>query len=254
MMQPLKHRLPLLFSIILMLLSGGVFAQAQSATVNLIFKNIVKDQPMELYDATYSNSFGEAYTINKFRYYISNLMVQRDLENTQINQEIYLIDQAKEESKIISFSVPAGDYSSLNFQIGVDSIYNVSGAQTGPLDPVKDMFWTWNTGYVMAKLEGNSPASKVVNGKYEFHIGGFSGKNTVLQTVSLPFPENILVKLNAGETMKIVIKADADAWFQDPNDLKIADKPAINSPGKYAVAMSENYKKMFSIEKVTTQQ
>ena len=160
-----------------------VFAQGKMSTVKLIFKNIVKDTPLVLFDATYTNSFGEDYTINKFRYYISNINFQNEVAKQVTSKSIYLIDQAKEESKTISFSVPSGEYSSLNFQIGVDSIYNVSGAQTGPLDPTKDMFWTWNTGYVMAKLEGISPASKVVNGKYEFHIGGFSGKNNVLKNI-----------------------------------------------------------------------
>lgn len=244
--------IPLIVFIAMVGFNGYVFAQDNSSTVSITFKNMVKDRPVELYDATYTNSFREDYTINKFRYYISNIFFQDGAKKSETNKSIYLIDEAKDESKSISFSVPAGEYSSLDFQIGVDSIYNVSGAQTGPLDPTKDMFWTWNTGYVMAKLEGISPASKVVNGKYEFHIGGFAGKNNVLKTVTLPFPDNKPVQLSSGKTTEIIILADADTWFQNPNDLKIADRPAINSPGKFAVAMSENYIKMFTIEKVTT--
>ena len=53
--------------------------------------------------------------------------------------------------------MPAGNYNSLSFLLGVDSMHNVSGAQTGALDPANDMFWTWNSGYVMAKMEGASP-------------------------------------------------------------------------------------------------
>ncbi len=230
-----------------------VFAQGKMSTVKLIFKNIVKHSPVVLYDSTYTNSFGEDYTINKFRYYISNINFQTESIKSETNKSIYLIDQAKDESKTISFSIPSGEYSYLNFQIGVDSIYNVSGAQTGPLDPTKDMFWTWNTGYVMAKLEGISPASNVVNGKYEFHIGGFSGKNNVLKTVNLPFPQNKPVLFAAGKTTEIIITADVNAWFQNPHDMKIAEKPAINSPGKFAVTMSENYADMFTIIKVIQQ-
>lgn len=245
--------IPIIGLCLLIGLNSRVFAQENMSVITITFKNMVKDKPVELYDATYTNSFGEDYTINKFRYYISNIFFQHAGKKSETNPSIYLIDQAKEESKTISFSVPADEYSSLHFQIGVDSIYNVSGAQTGPLDPTKDMFWTWNTGYVMAKLEGISPASKVVNGKYEFHIGGFSGKNNVLKTVNLPFPENKSLHLIPGKTTEIVIIADADTWFQDPHDLKIAVRPAINSPGKFAVAMSENYIKMFTIEKVINQ-
>jgi hypothetical protein len=34
----------------------------------------------------------------------------------------------------------------IKFLLGVDSLKNVSGIQTGALDPAKGMFWTWNTG------------------------------------------------------------------------------------------------------------
>lgn len=245
------HWILFIVFVTMMGMKANVFAQDNMSTVTITWKNMVKDKPMELYDATYTNSFGEDYTINKFRYYISNIFFQSEAQKSETGKSIYLIDQAKDESKTITFSIPSGEYSSLDFQIGVDSIYNVSGAQTGPLDPTKDMFWTWNTGYVMAKLEGISSASKVVNGKYEFHIGGFAGKYNVLKTVTLPFPENKPVQFSTGKTTDISIMANADSWFQQPNDLKIADKPAINSPGKLALAMSENYIKMFTVESVT---
>ena len=231
--------------------SKDVFAQEQMSTVKFIFNHIVKDTPVVLYDATYINSFGEEYTINKFRYYISKISFDQNGKAVVPDSAIYLIDEAKSDSKSISFQVPAGQYSSLKFQIGVDSVYNVSGAQTGPLDPNKDMFWTWNTGYVMAKLEGTSPASTVVNGKFEFHIGGFSGNNNVIKSVKLTFPQDKIVQFAAGKTTELLITADVNAWFQNPHDIKIADKPAINSPGKFAVAMSENYIKMFTVEKIS---
>ena len=246
----IKHCVFILF--IFMLLGGQekICAQAKMATVRLTIKHMVKDTPLVLYDISYSNAFGESYTVNKFRYYLSKISLYQENENAARDSAIYLIDEGNPEAKSISFPVVAGKYSSLQFQIGVDSIYNVSGAQTGPLDPTKDMFWTWNTGYVMAKLEGISPASKLVNGKYEFHIGGFSGKNNVLKTVRLSFDQDKPVKFMAGKTTEIILTADVDAWFQSPHNMKIADKPAINSPGKFAVAMSENFADMFKIEKV----
>ena len=250
MNRKVSHWVFVLFFFMLFSVKADIFAQGKMATVILTFQNIVKDTPVVLYDVTYTNPFGEKYTINKFRYYISKISLNQDDRKSGMDPSIYLIDEGKVASKSISFEVPAGIYSSLNFQIGVDSIYNVSGAQTGPLDPTKDMFWTWNTGYVMAKLEGISPASNVVNGKYEFHIGGFSGKNNVLKTVNLPFPQNKEVQFVAGAKTEIIITADVNAWFQHPHDMKIADKPAINSPGKFAVAMSENYADMFTIKKV----
>ncbi|MEO6682232.1 MAG: MbnP family protein [Ginsengibacter sp.] len=242
--------IPLIFFLFLFGFKEEVFAQKDLSTIKITFSNVVKNAPLELYDATYTNSFGEDYTINKFRFYISNIILQNKNQSAHKDSSIFLIDEARKESKSITLMIPSGEYSSLSFQIGVDSIYNVSGAQTGALDPTKDMFWTWHTGYVMAKLEGISPASTVVNGKYEFHIGGFSGKFNVLKNKTLLFPENKTLRFEPGKTVEITIKADVDTWFQNPNEMRIADKPAINSPGKYALAISENYMNMFAIEKI----
>ena len=220
------------------------------ATVKITFNNSVKNNKIVLYDSSYTNSFGEKYTINKFRYYVSNVFLKSLSEHLSEKNSYHLVDESDVATQSFSFSVPAGNYSSLNFLLGVDSLHNVSGAQTDALDPVKDMFWTWNTGYVMAKLEGNSSSSALVNHKYEFHIGGFSGKYNVLKNIELTFPDNKPTHFAANKTTQIIINADVDAWWQNPNDIKIAEHANITAPGKLALAISDNYVKMFHIEKI----
>ena len=51
-----------------------------------------------------------------------------------------------------------------NSCLGVDSLRNVTGVQTGALDPAMDMYWTWNTGYVMAKLEAAAQQALIRRG------------------------------------------------------------------------------------------
>ena len=223
-----------------------------TATIELLFKNTVKGENIVLYDSSYTNPFGEAFSINKFRYYISQISLNNLNPGSSPDESFYLIDEKIPESQKIIFKVPAGNYTSLSFLLGVDSLHNVSGAQSGALDPAKDMFWTWNTGYVMAKLEGQSPASTIVNRKYEYHIGGFSGKYNVLKKINLDFPEKKPVLIKAGSTTQLIIEADINTWWQHPNDIKIAERPAINSPGQFALAISDNYKKMFTIKEIIT--
>ena len=223
------------------------------STLKITFNNTVKNSKIALYDSSYTNPFGEKYTINKFRYYVSNISLKSDAEDFEFKDQFYLIDEKITESQHLSFSIPEGNYESIKFLLGVDSLHNVSGAQTGALDPIKDMFWTWNTGYVMAKLEGNSPASTLVNHKYEFHVGGFSGKYNVLKNIELNFPENKALHFAAGKTTEIIINADVDAWWQNPNEIKISEKGNINAPGKWALAISDNYAKMFRIQKIITE-
>jgi len=227
-----------------------ILKKSQSATVKIIFNNTVKNSKIVLSDSVYTNPFGEKYTITKFRYYVTNISLKNPTKNFREKNSYHLIDVSDIESQSISFSVPAGNYTSLHFLLGVDSLHNVSGAQTGALDPAKDMFWTWNTGYVMAKLEGNSPSSTLVNHKYEFHIGGFAGTYNVVKSIELNFPENKSIHFTEGKTNIIRINADVDKWWQNLNDIKIAEHANITSPGKLALAISDNYAKMFNIEKI----
>jgi hypothetical protein len=227
--------------------AGG---QKSLSAVKLIFINNVKGNRIIFNDSTYTNPFGEKYIITKLKYYITNISLENEHNNFKEPNSYHLIDESKTESQVINFSLPAGDYSTLQFLLGVDSLHNVSGAQTDALDPANDMFWTWNTGYVMAKMEGNSPASKMVNNKIEFHVGGFSGPYNVLKRIRLHFPRKT-VHFAEGKTHDIIINADIHTWWQHPNDIKISEHPSITSPGQYAKELSDNYAKMFHIEKIT---
>ncbi|MEO6136953.1 MAG: MbnP family protein [Ginsengibacter sp.] len=253
----MKHKFvsTLLIFFFLVTSSFQIPPQQQSlefAPVKIVFKNCVKGANIVLYDSSYVNPFGEEFTINKFRYYVSNLALKGHGKNFLRSNDFYLIDEKNPESQEIELEVPTGKYLSINFLLGVDSLHNVSGAQSGALDPINDMFWTWNTGYVMAKLEGNSPSSTIVNHKYEFHIGGFSGKYNVLKNIELKFPGKPFILKNK-MSVEIVVEADINTWWQNPTDIKIADRPAINSPGIHALEISNNYAKMFTIKSVTCQ-
>ncbi len=228
----------------------NILQKSRTATVKITFVNNVKNYKMALHDSVYTNAFGEKYNITKFRYYVSNVYFKNGSGSFFEKNSFHLIDESVAESQSFSFSIPPGNYSSINFLLGVDSLHNVSGAQSGALDPAKDMFWTWNSGYVMAKLEGNSSSSALVNHKYEFHIGGFSGKYNVLKNIELNFPENKSVHFDADKTTQVIVNADVDAWWQNPNDIKIAEHASITTPGKLALAASDNYAKMFHIEKI----
>ena len=221
------------------------------SAIKLTFINNVNGSKISFNDSTYTNSFGENYTITKLRYYVTNISLQSGSQSVKEKNSYHLIDESKGESQVIKFLMPEGEYNAMQFLLGVDSLHNVSGAQTDALDPANDMFWTWNTGYVMAKMEGYSSSSKQANNKFEFHIGGFLGPFNVLQRVQLDFPGGH--HFVAGKNYEITINADINNWWQQPHDIKISEHAIITSPGKFAKDISENYAKMFRIEKITTE-
>lgn len=207
------------------------------------------------FDSTYSNSLGENFSISKFKYYISNI----ELENTvtgmkkNIPDSYYLINESDSASKKIMISNDGSGFTKISFLIGVDSLKNVSGAQGGALDPVNDMFWTWNTGYVMAKLEGIAPVSKQMHHVLEYHIGGFKGANNVLQRIDLDIPSQAGDILASKKNLKLIIDADLDKWFQGPHVLSISENPVCTTPGQLAKQFSENYSQMFKLRSASVE-
>ena len=221
-----------------------------SGTVKIRFINTVKGKPLELHTGKYLNPFGEEYSISKFKYYVSGVSLQRGKAVFFEEESFHLIDESNADALHFSFALGAGEYNSLQFMLGVDSLHNVSGAQSGALDPLNDMFWTWNSGYVMAKIEGRSPQSTLVNNKLEYHIGGFTGENNVLKNITLNFPAGKSLNIQQGKTSEIIIEADIDTWWQQPNDIKIAEHPVCSSPGPLAKKIADNYSKMFTLKDI----
>ena len=124
---------------------------------------------------------------------------------------------------------------------------NTSGAQTGALDPMNDMFWTWNSGYVMQKLEGTSPQSSVVNNKMEYHIGGFSGAYSVLNYLMLTFPKDKILQIRKGKTSTVIINVDVDKFWDAGTLIKISDIPVCTSPGVLAKQIAGNFSRLFKV-------
>jgi hypothetical protein len=158
-----------------------------------------------------------------------------------------------QNSTRISLKAVPATYNRIAFTIGVDSIRNVSGAQTGALDPAKGMFWTWNTGYIMAKLEGNSGVSNQPNQVFEYHIGGFSGSENVVQKITLAFPLNSAVGFLPERGTLITITANANGWFSGPNPTSIALAPVCTTPGVLAKSIASNYANMFEVVNIVTE-
>jgi hypothetical protein len=224
----------------------------KTGKLKITFINKVKNSIVGLNTIVHTNPFGEQYTISKFKYYISNVRAFfSGMASAAETESYHLIDESNPTSLSFSYDAKVNTYNALMFTLGVDSIRNVSGAQTGALDPLNDMFWTWNSGYIMAKMEGTSPQSNQVNNKVEYHIGGFGGANNVVKGLVFTAPGSTLIDIREGKTTEIVIEADFDKWWQSPTDLKIADNPVCNTTGALAKKIADNYADMFTIKSVT---
>lgn len=239
---------PILLASVLVMLSFSFIKkeaeQTDTATVSIQLTHTFGAEALS-FEKKFTNSAGEEFTLSKFKYYLSNFKLIGNSSRPASGESYFLVDEEQPDSKKLIVSFEPGTYTGLRFLLGVDSIRNVSGAQTGALDPLHGMFWTWNTGYIMAKIEGHSPVSRMPGNFFEYHIGGFRGETNTLKQIDLKFPQSLTLQKN--RQLKIQVQADLYKWFSGPVDLSIAAKPSITSPGANAKRIADNYADMFTL-------
>jgi hypothetical protein len=216
--------------------------------VTLEFDHVVGANALSLDDQEYTNANGDQFKVSRFKYYLSNLILKKaDGTEYKLPESYYLIDESVPSSKLVTIkNIPAGEYTNLTFTIGVDSTRNVSGAQTGALDPANGMFWSWNTGYVFVKLEGTSPQSQ--NGGLVFHIGGFQKPNNTIRTVS-PTLGGQKLRIMAGKAPQVHLKVDVLKMFEGVNTIKFAEL-STTMGGANSVKVADNYVEMFRVDHI----
>jgi hypothetical protein len=174
--------------------------------------------------------------IENLKFYISNLALY------QKNKLVYkdsvlarLIDLENRECLNLKFD-KTKKFDRIVFNLGIDSLTNVSGALGGDLDPTKGMYWTWQSGYINFKLEGTDPRCKSRNNRFQYHLGGYAYPFATLQQVDL-------------KTIKKVYKSQIIIPFE--KFLKAAKpekKSEIMSPCKDAVELSKLLGDLFEIK------
>jgi hypothetical protein len=185
-------------------------------------------------DSTFKINDGQLIEISSLKFYISNIELYYDNKLVFIDKErAHLIDAAR----LNHFYLELPDklqFNKIAFHVGIDSVSNVSGAMGGDLDPTRGMYWTWQSGYINAKIEGKHSSSSYKHNEFELHLGGYAHPNNCLQKVVLPigFNETITIQLTLDQFLKQIN-------FKETNH--------IVSPSLKAVELSKLFANSFSI-------
>jgi hypothetical protein len=224
---------------------------ATTGSISLNFEHMVDTNALTLNTVNYVTANNDTVYFTKFKYYISNVKFTKSDGSIFTEPESYhLIDEASAATKTFSVTnVPFGNYTSVSFMIGVDSLRNVSGAQTGALASTNGMFWDWNSGYIMAKLEGHSNQSGASSKDILYHVGGFSGVNNVIKIVSPSF-NGSTANVSSSVNPEIHLSCDISEWFKNPSTVNVATLHTIHMPGTSAKTIADNYADMFSVEHI----
>lgn len=202
------------------------YADAQTIPVVVIYHQ----KEITLTDSISSSDFhitNFKFYLSKIRLYKSNSLVDEELQSYHL---IDLLDTSINKLKLIrNNNMP---FDQIDFNIGIDSLTNVSGAYEGDLDPMNNMYWTWQSGYINLKFEGS-----IDEGVYrEYHLGGYAYPNNALQKVSL--------KMNSSGNTIIYIHLD-DFINSIPDSIPFK----FMTPDPKAVYLSHLFAKCLSSEK-----
>ena len=129
-------------------------------TLIIHFSIFVGRQPLQLSTTQYQNNCHESFSVGQCKFCVLAIWVTGTKGETQtLLESSHLVDAADPASLNLQFSTHIPSIASIRFNIGVDSQANAGGVHTGDLDPMLGMFWTWNTGYIDARLKGQSDSA-----------------------------------------------------------------------------------------------
>ena len=225
------------------------------APLSVEFDNIAGSADLQLNTGVYTNAAGENFTVTKLKYYVSNFTLTKMDGSVYVVPKdscYFLIDESNEETHEPILNVPEGEYKTISFLLGVDSLKSTAGVgeRTGDLDPTgagADMYWSWNSGYIFFKIEGTSPASTLADNAFMYHVGGFGGYNAAtinnIKNVTLDLTQRGTPKVKAGKETNIHLMVDILKMFTGTTNVSIAANPMVMFEN-YSTGIANNYATM----------
>ncbi len=217
------------------LLGVNLFAQ-QIATTKIIFNPVFNSVPIIIENKSYRLNQNDSIIFETLRFYVSDFQLLKNgtVVFTEPNS-FHLIDSDDKNSLQFLLSKKMNiECDEVRFNLGIDSITNVSGAMGGDLDPTKGMYWTWQSGYINLMLEGRSKLCTSRNNEFQFHLGGYQFPYNAIQQIDL--------KLKTSETIEI--NFDLKKFF---DSIKLAEQNHVMSPNEQAIIFSKSIAKCFYI-------
>ncbi len=217
----------------------------ESGTFTLTIEHVFNDTPLEL-SVDYTTEAGLTVHFTQLRYWVSNVVLT-DAEGLSfaVPESYYLFEQTGTglRNSVIITGVPPGDYTGVTFSIGVDVDHNHSlDTLVGELDAGVDMSWSWSSGFIFLKAEGNywNDVEQTMN-VFKAHLGF----DDLYKTVDISLEGSIRVDKTHGG--RLVLSAETSMLFDDM-DMTVDHSIVGGSEDSPAGTMAENYASCFSVQ------
>jgi hypothetical protein len=188
----------------------------ETGSASIVLNHFWEDSVFQLGTIYRNTVTSDTFNFETFKYYLSNVQLKNTAGNwISLNDSYFLVDLSDTTTKkLVLKNVPKGNYTACSILFGIDSLHNISGAQTGVLSPTNGMFWSWNTGYIMLKMEGLSPNSS--SNDFAFHVAGFEGPFSVLHRKEIDF-DGAVLNVSTNHPKIVVDVAVNELWNNIPS-------------------------------------
>jgi hypothetical protein len=227
------------------------------ADLSVEFDNIAGAADLQLNTGNYTNALGQSFKVTKLKYYVSNFKltnVDGTVYTVPQDDCYFLVDESDANTHEPLLEVPEGEYKTLSFVLGVDSLRNTTDVsqRTGVLDvsgAATDMYWSWNSGYIFFKMDGTSPSITTMGGVFQYHVGGFGGYSSAttnnLKTYTLDLAARGTPKVKTGKETNIHLLIDILKVLNGTTNMDFATTSMVHSPAA-GVPVCSNYENMIS--------
>lgn len=155
--------------------------------------------------------------------YVSNIRLIESDGTVAEGPKIVFVDASAENNKV-SFEIPEGNYSSIEFSIGVPESLNGTDNpdfdaslydQDSPLSLSNGMYWTWNSGYRFILMDGRTNTDPMVDDVFETLLSIHTGKTYSFRSNELS------LNVNAGkdQTVPLNLLFNVETFLSNPDDV-----------------------------------
>ena len=131
----------------------------------------------EIIRGKYYKTGEDSISFSLLKFYVA---AENELSEGQSTHHLFDLEEEISHSITLKKNSP-----SIDLLIGVDSLHSVSGVFSGDLDPINGMYWSWQSGYVNFKLEGQSNRCHTRKNRFTYHIGGYRSPYNMIRKIHL---------------------------------------------------------------------
>ncbi len=216
-----------------------------AAQLTVVLQPQWHDQLLALNETSLSNRSANQFSITRIAFLLSKAQLQQqDGKWIGANDWFAFIDVEKKQTTFSLPNIPAGLYTALRFDLGLDDSIDKSEPSPRPaghpLHPdTNNLHWGWRKGYIFLALEGRYQQKDGKLGGFSYHLAGQECRGTVEVPVSMD--------LRTAQVLRLSF--DASYLFDSAHAINIHDSDTTHSgnDGGLAGKITDNALQAFGI-------